>query len=178
MTHNITPQKAYEYLKTGKAVLIDVREADEFKSRHIAYAQSIPLSSIVDNIQNIDIPEDKIIIMQCRSGKRGEQACAIASSHKLKNEIYNIDGGIDAWDKAGLPIIRNAQTTISIFRQVQIIVGLLIVSLISIGLLGFNLAFTVAAIIAGALMFAGITGWCGLAQLLNKMPWNQPKRTA
>jgi len=178
MTYNITPQEAYKYLKSGKAVLIDVREADEFKSRHIAYAQSIPLSSIANDIQNIDLPEDKIIIMQCRSGKRGEQACSIITSCKLKNEVYNIEGGINNWDKTGLPIINNSQTTISIFRQVQIIVGMLIVSLISLGLLGATLAFTIAAIIAGALMFAGITGWCGLAQLLNKMPWNQPKKTA
>lgn len=173
MSYNITPQQAYEWLKNGEAVLIDVREPEEFMDRHISYAQSLPLSCLSDSIADIHFPHDRKVIMQCLAGRRGETACGVLSGRNLANEIFNIEGGISAWESAGFPVIGVKQPKFSIFRQVQMIVGSLILALIILGLWGVTLALVLAGVFAGALMFAGITGWCGLAMLLQRMPWNR-----
>lgn len=179
MVQNISPKDAYEWLKSGEAMLIDVREPDEFGAVHIAYASSMPLGGVAAAIKSIDLPAGRKLIFQCKKGRRGEQACMVVQDSAVSNEIFNIEGGIDAWEAAGLPLVSMAAGApggpkISIFRQVQMIVGSLIVLLVMLGLTGLTFAFILAGIIAGALAVAGLTGWCGLAMLLQKMPWNKP----
>lgn len=177
MTKNISPKEAYEMLRNSEAILIDVREPDEFLKQHIAFAQSLPLGMFSDLLSDFPFPQDRKIIMQCLGGKRGENACTILSTRGIPNEIYNISGGITAWQNEGLPIIGAFTPKFSIFRQVQMIVGSLIMALIILGFWGLTMAFSIAGLFAGALAFAGFTGWCGLAYLLNMMPWNRPKRS-
>jgi len=172
MTQNISAKNAHNMLTQGDAILIDVREPDEFKIRHIPYAHSIPLSSVSNMMRFMDIPHDKKIIMQCLAGKRGEQACGIIHGN-LKHDIFNIEGGLTAWEDSGLPVIGNKEPKFSIFRQVQMIMGSLIAFLIFLGFWGLTFMFALAGLFAFALAVAGFTGWCGLALLLNKMPWNK-----
>ena len=97
------------------------------------------------------------------------------SKREHTNKIINIEGGIQAWKEQGLPVI-SAETKsagLSIMRQVQIIVGFLVLASVFVGFSGVTNAFILAGIFGGALMFAGLTGWCGLAMLLAKMPWNK-----
>lgn len=174
MTSSITPQNAYDMLQKGTAILIDVREPGEFMAQHIPHALSLPLGMLERQFSGIHIPQDKTILFQCLKGRRGQSACEIISkSGACENTILNIEGGIDGWKEAGLPVMGHVQK-ISIFRQVQIIIGFLLATLVAIGLLGFAFAFYLAILFAAALMVAGITGWCGLALLLGKMPWNKP----
>ncbi len=175
MSNNITPMQAFEWLSSGEALLIDVREPDEFKAEHIVYALSLPLGVVGNISDHLKIPKDRKVIFQCLKGARGKQACDIASNNVLSGyEIYNIDGGIDAWKAQSLPIISpSSGAGLSIFRQVQIIVGLLILAFILLGFAGIAIGFVIAGVFAGALAFAGVTGFCGLAMLLNKMPWNR-----
>lgn len=176
MTQSINVTQALEMIKSGEAVLIDVREPDEFKAEHIAYAISVPLSSLEGGFAMLDIPQDKTILFQCLKGSRGQMACQrIQGLDSCKNKIINIEGGIQAWKEQGLPVI-SAETKsagLSIMRQVQIIVGFLVLASVFIGFSGVTNAFVLAGIFGGALMFAGVTGWCGLAMLLAKMPWNK-----
>lgn len=175
MINSISPQQAREWLSTGEAVLIDVREADEFQAEHIAYALSLPLSSIENDFNSLNLPSSKKIIFQCLKGSRGEKACILINQKDCcANDIYNIEGGITAWKEQGLPLVSKIKNAgISIFRQVQIIIGGLISLLILLGLFGLGAAFFIAGVLAFALFVAGITGWCGLAMLLSKMPWNK-----
>ena len=174
MAQNITAEQAKEWLSGGQAVLVDVREPDEFKEKHIPYAQSIPLSLLQTGDVSLDFPGDQKVIMQCLKGKRGETSCAILEKRDIKNEIYNIEGGIESWIASGLPVVGGARKTgISIFRQVQIVMGSLICLLVVLGMNGFGPGLFLAAIFSAALAIAGVTGWCGLAILLSKMPWNK-----
>ncbi len=170
--NNISPQQAYEWLQNGEAVLIDVREPDEFSAEHISYAASVPLSSVEQTVKSMVFPGDVKIIMQCLKGRRGEQACCVMGNCDART-YYNIQGGIDAWKEAGLPVVGKSAPKFPIMRQVQLIVGSLILLLILTGLAGLTAAFILAGIFAGALAFAGLTGWCGLAMLLSRMPWNK-----
>lgn len=171
----ITPKDAYEMLKNNDAVLIDVREDDEFKGRHIPFAWSIPLSTIKKSEDILSLIGGKHVIFQCFKGGRGNTACAIFTE-KCNTDctVYNIEGGITAWEEEGLPIVGTpAKKGISIFRQVQIIMGFGIALLT---LLGFTVSasfFVAAGLFAMALGTAGLTGWCGLALMLQKMPWNK-----
>lgn len=169
---NIRPEEAYEWLQNGEAILIDVREPDEFSAEHIVYASSVPLSGVEQSVKNMVLPGNVKIIMQCLKGKRGEQACCVMGRCDGR-EYYNIDGGIDAWKAAGLPVIGKTGPRFPIMRQVQMIVGGLILLLILMGLAGLTFGFILAGLFAGALAFAGLTGWCGLAMLLRHMPWNK-----
>lgn len=179
MVNNISPQQAHEWLMSGDAVLIDVREADEFQNEHIAYAFSLPLSSIHSDFSMLDIPPSRKIIFQCLKGARGEKACALISEQDYcSNDIYNIEGGISAWKEDGFPLVskiqsQNKSAGIPIMRQVQMAIGAVITFLIFLGLTGIAAAFIFAGFISLMFFFAGLTGWCGLSWLLSKMPWNK-----
>jgi len=88
-------------------------------------------------------------------------------------EAYILGGGIEAWKAAGLPVTRDAKAPLELMRQVQIAAG-------GLALLGFALGVTInpgfhalSGLIGAGLLFAGATGWCGMAKLLALMPWNK-----
>lgn len=170
----ITPQQAQAWLTDGTAMLIDVREPDEYKAEHIVYAASLPLALVNTLPAHINLPQDKKIIFQCLKGKRGEQACAILPAKREGQIYYNLEGGIDAWKAAGLPVLTaRSAIGISLFRQVQIIMGSLIALCVILGFSGLPAAFALGGLFATALAISGVTGWCGLALLLQRAPWNR-----
>ena len=172
--NNISARQAHDWLSSGEAVLIDVRESDEFKSEHIPYAFSLPLACIGNMQSFLNIPEGQKIIFQCQRGMRGQKACAICAEHGSIQPVYNIEGGIEAWKSAALPVIGSGSKGLSIFRQVQMIVGSLVLLFACLGVFGgVSFALPIVAILGGALAFAGVTGWCGLAMLLSRAPWNK-----
>ena len=175
MTNTINVSDAVKLIKSGDAVLIDVREPDEFKNEHIAYALSVPLSSLEHGLKMLNIPSSKTILFQCLKGSRGQGACErIQGLGSHENKVMNIEGGIEEWKAQNLPVISLSTTTpkISIMRQVQIIAGLLIALCVMLGFMGLNTGFVLAGVIGAALFFAGLSGWCGMALVLSKMPWN------
>lgn len=173
MTQTTTPQEAANWLASGDAILIDVREPDEFREEHIAYANSLPLSDLENSFTRLNIPVTRKIIFQCLKGSRGEKACVnIRTCSDCKNEIYNLEGGITGWKEAGFPTVR-VSSSLSIFRQVQIIVGGLVAFFTFLGFTGLTPGFVLAGLLGAALFVSGLTGWCGLALILKKMPWNK-----
>ena len=159
-----------DWLDQDKAVLIDIREPDEYAREHIAGARLVPLSGFDPN----DFPtdHDKIGVFHCNSGNRTCQA----ATQILKTgfaEVYHLDGGIQAWKKAGLPINLNRQAPISLMRQVQIVAGSLVVLGILLAVLVSPWFMALSAFVGAGLIFAGITGFCGMANLLALMPWNR-----
>jgi rhodanese-related sulfurtransferase len=168
----ISPERAAELVRGG-AVLIDVREADEYARERIPGARNHALSRL--DAENPAQPGDKVLVFHCRSGSRTRGHAARLSA-AANCEAYILDGGLNAWKKAGLPVALDRSRPIEIMRQVQIAAGLL--TLIGI-LLGTFLApgfYALSAFVGAGLMFAGISGFCGMAHVLTLMPWN--RRTA
>ena len=101
-TQSITPITAKEWLDNNEAILIDVREPAEFNEMHIAGAHLIPVGTVCKKA----LPEfqHKKIIVHCRLGKRGQTACEKLCFDDPALEIYNIEGGIIAWENAGFPV--------------------------------------------------------------------------
>jgi len=167
----IDPKHLYNALQAGTATLIDVREPDEFAREHIPFAASMPLARIGELLK--DMPSDgRSLVFQCQRGKRGEQACHVAQGLQGR-DVRNLEGGIDAWKIAGLPIVTASKSGLPIMRQVQIAVGALIATNTALGFSGWMPGFALAGLLGVALMMAGITGWCGMAMLLARMPWNR-----
>ena len=84
-----------------------------------------------------------------------------------------VEGGTQAWIDAGLPVNRGESKVLPLMRQVQITVGCLSAAGAALAL-AVNPWFALLPLITGCgLLFAGLTGFCGLALLLAKMPWNK-----
>jgi rhodanese-related sulfurtransferase len=168
--HKLSPQQVRERLDSGSAVLVDVREPDEFARSHINGAQSQPLSNWEK--AHLTVDPDADVIFTCRSGMRTAGACDRLAA-RVTGSAFVLDGGLNAWEKAGLPVKSNLKAPMEIMRQVQIAAGLLI--LIGV-LLGYSISlswFGLSAFVGAGLTFAGVTGFCGMARLLMLMPWNR-----
>ena len=170
--HRLSPQQVRAKLDNGQAVLVDIREPDEFARSHIKGAYSQPLSTWEKAQLSVDPDAD--VIFTCRSGMRTAGACDRLAA-RVSGDAFVLDGGLDAWAKAGLPVATNADVPMEIMRQVQIAAG----SLVLIGvLLGFLVApawFGLAAFVGAGLTFAVVSGFCGMARLLMLAPWNRVK---
>jgi rhodanese-related sulfurtransferase len=97
----IGPKAAAESMAAG-AVMIDIREADEWEEVRIPGAQFQPLSEINDWFE--DLPQDRQVILQCRSGNRSAMATAALIRQVRMDNVVNLAGGIIAWHQAGYPI--------------------------------------------------------------------------
>ncbi len=169
---NIDALTLKAWLDKGEAVLLDVREPDEFARGHIPRATSVPLSQVKEAIPTLATTADTKLVFQCQKGGRSGQACMLAGERL----VYNLEGGISAWEAAGLPIASNLRPTatrLPLMRQVQITVGALILLGIMLGFYGIPAGFMLAGFFGAGLLFAGISGWCGMALLLARMPWNR-----
>lgn len=98
---SVSPQEASAMYAGQKAVIVDVREDSEWNAQHIPGAIHIPLGQLNDRLSELKSYKDSPVITQCRSGARSAKALDLLKSSGFTN-VYNMDGGIIAWDKAGL----------------------------------------------------------------------------
>ncbi|MDG2469154.1 MAG: rhodanese-like domain-containing protein [Pirellulaceae bacterium] len=156
--------------------LIDVRTPVEFKEVRALNARNLPLESLDPHAVMKDrsgSSNDPLYVI-CRSGNRGAIACQMFINAGYIN-VVNVGGGIEAWDKAGMPVIRG-RGIVSLDRQVRIATGLLILLGAALGVFVSPYFIGLLALLGFGLMFAGITDACGMGLILAKMPWNQVKR--
>jgi len=163
----VSPEKARELI-VGGAKLIDIREADEHARERIAIAENAPLS----RLDRLDVGRARAVIYHCRSGNR-TSANAARLAQAAGCPTYVLDGGIDAWRKAGLPVTVDRRQPLELMRQVQLAAGALVLLGVLLGFLVAPAFFGLAAFVGAGLMTAGATGWCGMARLLVHMPWNR-----
>jgi rhodanese-related sulfurtransferase len=170
----IQPQELQRRIATGVAAcLIDVRSPAEYASVHVPGAKLMPLDTLDASAVRREQKDDaSAIYVLCQSGGRARRAITRLETAGVPGCVL-VDGGTQAWIDAGLPVNRGASRVLPIMRQVQITIGI-------VSAAGAVLALTVNPLFAllplvtgGGLLVAGLTGFCGLAVLLAKMPWNQ-----
>ncbi len=167
----ISPQEAKRLIDEG-AVLVDIREADEHARERIPQARHVALSAM--DKAELEATEARIVLFHCKSGMRTlGNADKLAAKAGEGCEAYVVEGGIDAWRRAGLPVVADESKPLEIMRQVQIGAG-------SMALLGtlagvyVDPAFLIVPGFVGmGLLVAGVTGFCGMARILVHMPWNK-----
>jgi rhodanese-related sulfurtransferase len=87
--------------QTAGALVIDVREPDEWRQGHVARAVLIPLGTLTNALARI--PRDRDLLLICRSGNRS--GSAQRELRRLGYErVFNVSGGMNAWARAGLPL--------------------------------------------------------------------------
>jgi rhodanese-related sulfurtransferase len=165
----IKPSEARRLLDSG-ALLIDLRETDEHAREKIP-ARHLPLSKLDET--NLAVHQGKPIIFHCKSGVR-TQANALRLAGKLGvREAFTIEGGLDAWRKAGLPVVSNQRQPLELQRQVQIGAGRLAVMGTLLGLFVSPWFLAVPAFVGAGLIMAGLTAFSGMARILMRAPWNR-----
>lgn len=166
---SILPDELRAQLATG-CCLVDVREPVEHAAEHIDGAKLIPLGQIERRMA--EIPPDHPVVVMCHSGKRGSEALRKLQALGF-SDARNLDGGIVAWKAANFPTTRSAKKIFPLMQQVQLTIGIGVLT-------GVILSQTVdprwaymSGFFGAGLIFAGSTGWCGLAIVMSKMPWNR-----
>lgn len=169
----LAPLQAAERLRAGRAVLVDIREADEFARRRVGGALSRPLSTF--GAAGLRVEPGVEVIFTCRSGMRTQANCGRLAA-AVDGEAFVLQGGLDAWSAAALPVEEDHKAPLELMRQVQIAAG----GLVLLGVvLGFGLHpafFGLSAFVGAGLTLAGVTGFCGMARLLQLAPWNRPAK--
>lgn len=165
---HISPAQAKSLIDRG-AILVDIRELDEHSRSRIAAAHHAPLS----RLERLDVGTNPpAVIFHCRSGNRtASNAGRLAQCSDY--DAYLLEGGIDAWKAAGLPVIENRNQPIEIMRQVQIAAGSLVFTGVALGTLVHPGFYALAAFVGAGLVFAGVSGSCMMARLLSLAPWNR-----
>jgi rhodanese-related sulfurtransferase len=87
-------------MMNGGAAVIDVREPHEYQSGHVPGAALIPVNSVFARRE--ELPKDKDVIFVCAVGQRSALAAEMAAAAGL-TRLFNLEGGTDAWIKAGKP---------------------------------------------------------------------------
>ncbi len=85
------------------ALMLDVREDNEWAVGHIPNARHIRLGQLADQLSQLEKYKDKPIVAYCRSGHRSARACATLKKAGFTN-VNNLAGGIIAWEQANLPV--------------------------------------------------------------------------
>ncbi len=170
---SVSPQVAQNMIAEG-ALLVDIRSDDENARERIACARHVPM----DRLKPGDAPLEagRTIIFHCRSGNRTQmnaqqlRACTGA-------EAYVLEGGLDAWKRAGLPVVQDRSQPLELQRQVQIAAGSIILLGMVLGTMLSPWFYLLAGFVGAGLVFAGLSGFCGLARVLMLAPWNQRLRS-
>jgi rhodanese-related sulfurtransferase len=157
-------------LESGGAVLVDVRDADEHARERIALARNAPLARIGQSPSAID--KATAVVFHCRSGAR-TQANARRLAFVAGCDVYLLEGGLDGWKRAGLPVVKDGRQPIEVMRQVQMAAGSLVLTGVLLGAIASPAFCVIAGFVGAGLILAGATGTCAMARVLRAMPWNR-----
>ena len=152
-------------------IIIDVRERDEYAAEYIPGSLNLPLTELHALSAMTPLLKSCEVVLICHSGSRATMAKAHFEGAGLQPQVYT--GGIMAWKSEGKPTQQQTKTKVSLFRQVQIIVGAMVMVLSLAAYFGDRSFALGAAAIGGGLFFAGVSGICMLANVLKRLPWNK-----
>jgi rhodanese-related sulfurtransferase len=98
----ITVEQAKELLDGGNAVVVDVRNPDEWVAGHVTDASHIQVDEVMNRVD--ELPQDKELLFICAAGVRSALACEMAAAMGVQTErLYNIEEGTPTWIERNLP---------------------------------------------------------------------------
>lgn len=159
-----------DLVRGGGAVLVDVRTPAEFGQMRIDGSITVPLPDLATRADTL--PTDREIVLVCRTGLRARQAREILAGRGIRAAV--MEGGLESWRAAALPLPGARSGVLPIDRQVQWIVGSGVLAGVLLGAFVSPWALILPGFFGAGLVFAGATGTCGLARILSVLPWNRP----
>jgi sulfur dioxygenase len=165
----IAPRELHA-LREGNAspFVLDVRTPLEFESEHLEGSRLIPLELLTQRMDEIADGTDVVVV--CRTGVRATIAAETLARSGRRARV--LEGGVQAWRRAKLPL-REGRRRIPVDRQVQVIAGSMVLTGVLLGAFVNPWFLLLAGFFGAGLTFAGLSGYCGMAMLLFKMPWNR-----
>lgn len=97
--------EATQLINHHDALILDVREDQEYAGGHVPHSKHIPLRQLSGRIQELEKFRDKPIIAVCRSGARSGHGCSVLRKNGFE-QVYNLNGGMSAWQQANMPVVR------------------------------------------------------------------------
>lgn len=102
---SVNPAMATQLINRENAIILDVREDNEYRDGHIVNSLHIPVGYLNDRMKELEKYKDKPIIVSCRSGQRSSTACATLKKQGFES-VYNLSGGVMAWKNDNLPLTK------------------------------------------------------------------------
>ena len=165
-------------LNDPHAKIIDVRTVLEhaeisLKCPHILKPlHELDIDSI---IASEGLSKDTPLYFLCKMGGRATQAADKFKARGFQN-CHVIDGGITACQSCDTISKTGASKIIPLDGQVRIAIGIVLLLITFAGFWVAQALFVLVGFLASILIISGLTGWCGLALLLARAPWNKTKR--
>ena len=100
---SVNSLEATQLINRRDALVLDVRSADEFARGHILNARGIPLNELEARLADLERYKQKPVIVVCESGTRSGAGVALLRRSGF-GEVFNLSGGLAAWQQAGLPV--------------------------------------------------------------------------
>ncbi|WP_140984686.1 rhodanese family protein [Asticcacaulis tiandongensis] len=167
MSNSISPADAALLIRNG-ATLVDIRETDEYRREHIDGAVNCPVS-VLDTVAI----EGDSIVFHCKSGRRTLVNADRLAAKAGERRWLLLDGGLDKWKQSGLPVRKDASQPIELQRQVMIGAGTLVLGGVLLASFVASPFILLSGFVGVGLVFAGVTGFCGMAKVLMLAPWNR-----
>lgn len=149
---------------------INVCTPAEYKERHIQGVRNIPLDTLAQHVAELN--QKATVYIHCRSGNRGKKAIETLEALGVTAELVNVEGGLLAWQEAGYETGSHT-SRLPIMRQVFIGAGGLVLFGLILSYVVDESFLLIPLFVSLGLLLSGFTGWCGMALLLGKMPWNK-----
>lgn len=157
--------------RDAEVKILDVRTPAEFESSHIPGSYNLPLDQLPEHREELRSRLAAPAVLVCRSGARARQAEQLLRQVDIP-ALHVLDGGLTAWEQAGLPVKRGTQRW-GLERQVRGIAGGLVLA----GLVGSAVAWPplkwLSALVGGGLLFSALTDTCAMGNLLARLPYNR-----
>ena len=100
--YQLEPAEAMQWQDKGKAVIIDVRSADQYQKEHIPAARNMPSSEL--SAETLPHAEGRKLIVHCNRGGGATRFCNALMAQDNTIDIYHLKGGIEAWKAAGFDV--------------------------------------------------------------------------
>ena len=94
---------ATQLINHKNALVLDVREQSEYDAGHILNSKLIPVGKLLERVGELEKYRERPVIAVCRTGQRSASACAVLGKQGF-TQVHNLNGGVMAWQKAGLPL--------------------------------------------------------------------------
>jgi len=103
--NKVTTLQATQLINQGKALVLDVRDAESFNAGHLIDAKNIPLKDLPQRAVEINKFKTKNVIVVCQTGTQSAKATAELLKSGFE-QVYSLEGGIATWKTQGLPTVK------------------------------------------------------------------------
>ena len=161
----LTPQEAVSW----QGRFVDVRNLDEFAGERLAGAACVPMDRLMSAAGAWDPAEP--ILLTCQMGVRAAKAAGQLEQVGFK-DVHIVQGGLNACKEAGLEVVRTGRG-MPLQQQVMIGAGSVLLTGLILSVVVHPWFLAIDWFAASMLLVAGISGFCPMAKILGRMPWNR-----